>query len=117
MINFASVRAVIFDGTAIETIVGLLTMIGLCAAIFGLVLTLLTGMAQSAHDGATLTARYRTAWPPLRAMLGLAFLTPVLGGYCLLQRLVLGFGEVGSARRSRLVRSPRAPARRAPAPD
>lgn len=87
-------------GNTQETLIGsvssVINLVALTAAVFAMLLTFFTGLAQSAHEGKVLGQRYSSLWVPLRAVLGLGFLTPLPGGYSMLQAIVLWIASLGS---------------------
>ncbi len=82
--------------TLIGTVSSVINLVALTAAVFAMLLTFFTGLAQSAHEGKVLGQRYSSLWVPLRAVLGLGFLTPLPGGYSMLQAIVLWIASLGS---------------------
>ncbi len=50
---------------------------------------ILTGLVASAKEGKALGEKYHEVWAPLRVVVGYGFLTPLLGGLCAAQVLVL----------------------------
>jgi conjugal transfer/type IV secretion protein DotA/TraY len=72
---FDSVIAV-FNG-AILVIAGLLVGYNLIA-----------GIVNTAHDGEMLGKKVSSIWIPIRTALGTALVLPVIGGYCLMQKIV-----------------------------
>lgn len=91
-----TVRSAIFDGTAVSAVSSTINLIALTSAVLAMLMTLFVGLAQSAHDGTVLGKRYSSLWVPLRAVIGLGFLTPLPGGYSMLQAVVLWIGTIGS---------------------
>ncbi len=51
--------------------------------------TLIAGTMATAHDGEVLGRRWSSMWVPLRTSLGIALITPIFGGYCALQVIVM----------------------------
>ncbi len=84
------------NGTLIGAVSNVINIVALTAAVFAMILTFFVGLAQSAHDGSVLGKRYSSLWVPLRSVIGLGFLTPLPGGYSMLQAFVLWIGTLGS---------------------
>jgi conjugal transfer/type IV secretion protein DotA/TraY len=75
------------------TIIGALLMVFNVAILTGTALivlwTLLVGTMETAHHGETLGKRYSTLWAPIRSVLGIALVTPAVGGFSMLQIAML----------------------------
>lgn len=84
------------SGSLIGAVSSVINLIALVSAVAVMLLTFFVGLAQSAHDGSVLGKRYSSLWVPLRAVIGLGFLTPLPGGYSMLQAIVLWIGTIGS---------------------
>lgn len=84
------------ESTMVGSVSTVINGIAVFAAALAMLMTFFTGLAQSAHDGTVLGRRYSSLWVPLRAVIGLGFLTPLPGGYSLLQAIVIWIGTWGS---------------------
>ena len=58
---------------------------------------LLTGIAQTAHDGEMLGRRFSSLWVPIRVSLGIAAIVPVGSGYCVAQQVIIYVAQSGVA--------------------
>jgi conjugal transfer/type IV secretion protein DotA/TraY len=47
------------------------------------------GIAQTAHEGVVLGKRYSSLWMPIRSVMGGALIAPVIGGFSLIQAIIL----------------------------
>jgi|GEM_PF-3664452 len=56
---------------------------------------MVAGTAATAHDGEMLGKQWSSMWMPVRTMLGLAFVLPVKGGFCVIQLIVLWLATNG----------------------
>ncbi|WP_321951573.1 DotA/TraY family protein [Burkholderia cenocepacia] len=56
---------------------------------------MIAGTAATAHDGEMLGKQWSSMWMPVRTMLGLAFVLPVKGGFCVIQLIVLWLATNG----------------------
>lgn len=71
------------------------------------IVTTVTGIASTAHEGIALGRRYSTLWVPLRITVAIIMLLPVAGGYSLVQATVMlaakGGAGVANAAYSRVM--------------
>jgi len=51
--------------------------------------TVATGVAQTAHEGQLFGKRYSSLWMPIRSAMGAAMIAPVVGGFSLIQAIIL----------------------------
>ena len=56
----------------------------------------LVAITQTAHDGQLMGRAFHTIWVPIRVVTGVFSLTPVFGGWSLLQVIMLWFGVIGA---------------------
>ncbi|HDR8950420.1 TPA: DotA/TraY family protein [Burkholderia vietnamiensis] len=56
---------------------------------------MVAGTVATAHDGEMLGKQWSSMWMPVRTMLGLAFVLPVKGGFCVIQLIVLWLATNG----------------------
>jgi len=83
--------------TLIANVSGVVNTAALTVAVAVMVLTGITGVMQSAHEGNNvLGQRYSALWVPIRWVLTIGLLLPLAGGYSAVQLLVLRFGSIGS---------------------
>jgi conjugal transfer/type IV secretion protein DotA/TraY len=72
-------------GDAISTFNAAILIIGGILATY----TLLAGTLGTAHDGEMLGKKFSSVWIPIRYALGTALVLPVLGGYAVIQKLMM----------------------------
>lgn len=85
-------------GVMFSGIFGLLSLImnAACIALVGwlILVVLITGSLNSAHEGIVLGQQYSTLWVPIRSVIALGGLMPLFGGYSLAQQLLMVAGRI-----------------------
>lgn len=68
-----------------------------CLALAGwlIMVTVMTGSLNSAHEGVVLGQQYSTLWVPVRIVIALGALMPIFGGYSLAQQILMIVGRIG----------------------
>lgn len=78
-------------------VAGITMFLGAVLSIGGLIAayTVLAGTLGTAHDGEMLGKKFSSVWIPIRYSFGVAFILPVINGYCVIQ-LIVGWTIVQS---------------------